>query len=273
MASTQTATTTIHLNDYDSASTSAPIITGVEAGRDAALNTKTTTRRRVAQPPTPANATDDDAAIIEASRALDEACPDGGYGWIIVLSGAMLMWWASGTTYAWGVVQRKLVEQGLAGPATLSFIGSLQASMPAWFAVLDAFVMRRWLGSRKLAMLGMFTMGLGGILASFCTESIPGLFVTFGFLAGAGGSCGFAVVAAVPSQYFNTRRGLANGLIFAGSGFGGATNSFFMDALIRNLGIAWAFRVLGLVTIATGLFAGWFMTERTKIPDKRFVDM
>ena len=92
--------------------------------------------------------------------------------------------------------------------------------MPAWFAVLDAFVMRRWLGSRKLAMLGMFTMGLGGILASFCTESIPGLFVTFGFLAGAGGSCGFAVVAAVPSQYFNTRRGLANGLIFAGSGFG-----------------------------------------------------
>ncbi|TQW02920.1 major facilitator superfamily domain-containing protein [Cordyceps javanica] len=274
MASTQTATTTIHLKDYDSASTSAPVITGVEAGRDAALSTKTTTRRRVAQPPPPANAADDDdAAIIEASRALDEACPDGGYGWIIVLSGAMLMWWASGTTYAWGVVQRKLVEQGLAGPATLSFIGSLQASMPAWFAVLDAFVMRRWLGSRKLAMLGMFTMGLGGILASFCTESIPGLFVTFGFLAGAGGSCGFAVVAAVPSQYFNTRRGLANGLIFAGSGFGGATNSFFMDALIRNLGIAWAFRVLGLVTIATGLFAGWFMTERTKIPDKRFVDI
>ncbi|OAA80411.1 monocarboxylate permease [Akanthomyces lecanii RCEF 1005] len=271
MASTQTTTTTIHLKDYDSSSTSAPVNTGAEPAQDVTLNTSTTTRRRGAQP-FPVRA-DDDAAIIEASRALDEECPDGGYGWIIVLSGAMLMWWASGTTYAWGVVQRKLVEEHLAGPATLSFIGSLQASMPAWFAVLDAFVMRRWLGSRKLAMLGMFTMGLGGILASFCTDSIPGLFVTFGFLAGAGGSCGFAVVAAVPAQYFNTRRGLANGLIFAGSGFGGATNSFFMDALIRNLGIAWAFRVLGLVTIATGLFAGWFMTERTKIPDKRFVDM
>ncbi|KAJ6780104.1 hypothetical protein PWT90_01033 [Aphanocladium album] len=272
MASTQTATTTIHLKDYDSSSTSAPVNTGAEPTRDATLATSTTTRRRGVQPP-PVNADDDDAAIIEASRALDEECPDGGYGWIIVLSGAMLMWWASGTTYAWGVVQRKLVDQHLAGPATLSFIGSLQASMPAWFAVLDAFAMRRWLGSRKLAMLGMFTMGLGGILASFCTESIPGLFITFGFLAGAGGSCGFAVVAAVPAQYFNTRRGLANGLIFAGSGFGGATNSFFMDALIRKLGLAWAFRVLGLVTIATGMFAGWFMTERTKIPDKRFVDM
>ncbi|KAM3432268.1 hypothetical protein NHJ13734_006961 [Beauveria thailandica] len=36
---------------------------------------------------------------------------------------------------------------------------------------------------------------------------------------------------------------------FAASGLGGATNSFFMDALIRQVGMAWAFRVLGLVTI------------------------
>ncbi|KAJ3476291.1 hypothetical protein NLG97_g9175 [Lecanicillium saksenae] len=92
MASTQTATTTIHLKDYDSSSTSAPVNTGAEPIRDAALNTSTTTRRRGAQPP-PVNAdADDDAAIIAASRALDEECPDGGYGWIIVLSGAMLMW-------------------------------------------------------------------------------------------------------------------------------------------------------------------------------------
>lgn len=270
MSTTNTTTTTIvPLKDYDSSSTTAPVNTATEAQNDT-LNQSTTTRRRGAQPP-PVDADSHDA-IIQASLALDSECPDGGYGWIIVLSGAMLMWWASGTTYAWGVVQRKLVEENLAGPATLSFIGSLQASMPAWFAVLDAFVMRRWLGSRRLAMLGMFTMGMGAILASFCTTSIPGLFVTFGFLAGAGGSCGFAVVAAVPAQYFNTKRGLANGLIFAGSGFGGATNSFLMDALIRAVGIAWAFRILGLITIATGLVAGWFMTERTKIPDKRFVD-
>ncbi|KAM3521256.1 hypothetical protein NHJ13051_006349 [Beauveria bassiana] len=274
MAATQTATTTLQLKDYGSSNASVPVNTGTEAARDVTSYTSTTTRRRGAHP-APANVDDDDddVAIIEASRALDQECPDGGYGWIIVLSGAMLMWWASGTTYAWGVVQRKLVEEHLAGPATLSFIGSLQASMPAWFAVLDAFVMRRWLGSRRLAMLGMLTMGLGGVLASFCTESVAGLFITFGFLAGAGGSCGFAVVAAVPAQYFHTRRGLANGLIFAGSGFGGATNSFFMDALIRHVGMAWAFRVLGLVTMATGVFAGWFMTERTKIPDKRFIDL
>lgn len=270
MPPSKTRTAVVQLTDYDSSSTSAPINTGTEPSWNPTAHSSSTTRRRGAQlQPVELN---DDAAIIQASLAADESCPDGGYGWVIVLSGAMLMWWASGTTYAWGVVQRKLVDENLAGPATLSFIGSLQASMPAWFAVLDAYVMRQWLGSRNLAMLGMFTMGLGAILASFCTKSIPGLFITFGFLAGAGGSCGFAVVAAVPAQYFNNRRGLANGLIFAGSGFGGATNSFFMDALIRHVGIAWAFRILGLVTIATGVCAGWLMKERTKIPDKRFVD-
>jgi hypothetical protein len=47
-------------------------------------------------------------------------------------------------------------------------------------------------------------------------------------------SLSFVVIAAVPSQYFSKRRGLANGIMFAGSGFGGAANSFILDALISK---------------------------------------
>ncbi|KAM3443178.1 hypothetical protein NHJ13734_002064 [Beauveria thailandica] len=58
---------------------SVPINTGAEAAGHATLNTSTTARRRGAQPALPAHDNDEDA-IIAASRALDEECPDGGYG-------------------------------------------------------------------------------------------------------------------------------------------------------------------------------------------------
>jgi nitrate/nitrite transporter NarK len=72
-------------------------------------------------------------------------------------------------------------------------------------------------------------------------------------------------MSVVPAQYFLHKRGLANGLVFAGGGLGGAVTSFVLDSLIHNLGPAWAFRVLGLMTLATGLPAAWMITERTTI--------
>lgn len=128
----------------------------------------------------------DEAQVLEASRAADSEAPDGGYGWVVVLGGAWLMWWSSGTTYSWGVMQRRLVEDGLAGPAVLSFVGSTQAAMVSVFAVLDAWLIRRYLGARVAGMLGITIMGVAAILASFITKNRAGLFVTFGFMAGAG---------------------------------------------------------------------------------------
>lgn len=123
--------------------------------------------------------------ILQASREADQEAPDGGYGWVIVGAGCMLLWWCVGTTYSWGVIQRYLVDQGLSGPATLSFIGSLQAAMTSICATSNAWLMRH-LGARNTAMLGVSIMGVSEIVASFATESVGGLFVTFGALTGFG---------------------------------------------------------------------------------------
>jgi hypothetical protein len=57
--------------------------------------------------------------------------------------------------------------------------------------------------------------------------------------------------------------------MFAGSGFGGAANSFMLDALITALGTAWAYRILGIATLATGLPAAWLLKERTNTVARR----
>ncbi|OAA49200.1 Major facilitator superfamily transporter [Beauveria brongniartii RCEF 3172] len=209
--------------------------------------------------------------ILAASRAADSAAPDGGYGWAIVASGCVLMWWGVGTTYAWGVIQRTLVRDGLAGPAVVSFIGSLQAAMVSLCATANAWLLQR-LGPRRTALTGVALMGGCEILSSFTTRNLGGLFVTSGVMFGLGASFIFCVITTIPSQYFSKKRGLANGLIFAGSGLGGAAISFALDPLIEKIGLAMAYRVLGIATLATGLPAAWIMKERTRLPRRQFIE-
>jgi hypothetical protein len=58
-----------------------------------------------------------------ASAAADAQVPDGGYGWVVVASCAMLTFWFGGTTYSWGIMQAALVNQGLASASTLALVG------------------------------------------------------------------------------------------------------------------------------------------------------
>ena len=79
-------------------------------------------------------------------------------------------------------------------------------------------------------------------------------------------------VSVIPAQYFQRKRGLANGIVFAGGGLGGAAISIAAEQLIRRLGTAWAFRVTGLLTLATGLPAAWLLRERSRRLRTTFID-
>ena len=76
-----------------------------------------------------------------------------------------------------------------------------------------------------------------------------------------------------PAQYFDKKRGLANGIVYAAGGFGGAANSFAMEGLIQRLGTAWTFRILGFMTLATGLPAAWLIKDRGQMRKLAFVDL
>ncbi|KAM0258946.1 hypothetical protein ACHAQJ_003602 [Trichoderma viride] len=206
--------------------------------------------------------------VLEASREADSTAPEGGYGWAIVASGFVLLWWSLGTTYAWGVMQTALVADGLADPAVLSFVGSLQAALISALAIVNSLVVRKT-GVRAAAMLGAACMGGSEILSSFTIKNVGALFFTSGVVMGIGVS---QVISTVPSQYFSAKRGVANGFMFAGSGFGGAAISFALDSLIQKLGTAWAYRILGLMTLSTGLPAAWLMKERIPIERRGFIE-
>jgi len=100
--------------------------------------------------------------------------------------------------------------------------------------------------------------------ASFAKE-IWQLFLSQGICFGMG--MGFLFVGSVGlvPQWFTTRRSLANGIATAGSGLGGLIYSLATGAMIRSIGLAWAFRVLGIMACVVNATCALLLRDRNKI--------
>ncbi|TLS21240.1 uncharacterized protein PpBr36_10569, partial [Pyricularia pennisetigena] len=206
--------------------------------------------------------------ILEASRQADSQVPDGGYGWVVAGCCFVLSFWIVGISYSWGVMQAVLIARGLASPSTLSFAGSLAPALISVTAVVNAQFFRK-VGARWVAGMGVVLLGLGQVLAGFAIDNVAGLFVTNGVTVGLGMGLCFSTLSIMPPQYFSRRRGLANGIVFSGGGFGGAALSIVSDKLIRRLGPAWTYRAIGLGILATGLPAAVLIRERVEVKNAR----
>ena len=79
-------------------------------------------------------------------------------------------------------------------------------------------------------------------------------------------------LSVTPAQYFLRKRGLANGIVYAGGGLGGTVISLAYERLIEATGISWTFRIVGLMAYATGLPAAWFIINRTPANRRVFIE-
>jgi MCP family monocarboxylic acid transporter-like MFS transporter 3 len=115
-------------------------------------------------------------------------------------------------------------------------------------------------------------MGMSLIGASFCTTNLAGLFGTAGLIAGLGIAIVYSVTNALPFQYFSARLGLANGLIKLGGGVGGCVMAIALEAMYQRVGIAWTFRLQGLMILLIGMPAAWMLKDRVPLRNVPFVD-
>ncbi|PYH42852.1 MFS general substrate transporter [Aspergillus saccharolyticus JOP 1030-1] len=215
--------------------------------------------------------TSDVDAIMQASAQADAEVPDGGTGWVVITGCAVMTWWMIGTSYCWGVFQAALVKDGLASASTLAFVGSLATACISFLGIPNAQLIRK-LGTQTSALMGVFCLGLGSILSGFSCHNIAGLFITQGVVFGVGISLCFMVVSTIPAQYFKAKRGMANGIVYAAGGLGGTALSFLINTLLNSVGTAWTFRIMGFMTLATGLPAAWLVQQRIPIPRAAFVE-
>ena len=247
--------------------------------------------RQLKHPEPPASSLAPQDEAMQVSIAADSEVPDGGQGWVVMAGCAVVTWWFIGTSYCWGVLQAALVKDGLSSSSTLSFVGSLATACISFLGIINARVIRK-LGLRKSALCGIFFVGLGEIISGFATHNVGALFVTAGVVMGLGNrysasptatSCAiegsnskcslcFMVVSIVPSQYFKAKRGIATGIVYAAGGLGGAAISFIINAFLDKMGTAWTFRILGFITLGSGLPAAYLIKQRVPIHPTKFIE-
>lgn len=197
--------------------------------------------------------------------------PDGGYGWVCVLCVAIINAHTWGINSSYGVFLAFYLSNSVYPGATslqFAFVGGLSISMCFLAAPLATLSTNRF-GLRPTMFAGTLLEAAGLIGASFSTE-IWQLFLTQGVAFGVGMGFLFVTSIGIPSQWFTSKRSLANGVAAAGSGFGGLVYSLSAGAMIKSIGIAWCFRVLGLLALVVNSVGIFFIRDRSKEIGSRY---
>ncbi|SPO05433.1 related to monocarboxylate transporter [Cephalotrichum gorgonifer] len=189
--------------------------------------------------------------------------PDGGYGWVVTTSVAIVNGHSWGISAAYSVfLAHYLKESTFAGATALMYatIGSLSIGVTLLISPLVTIIARE-LGTRPTMLIGAVLQSTSLVCASLSTK-IWHLFLSQGVLFGIGMGFLFLPSYGIISQWFTKRRALANGIAIAGAGLGGLTYSLAVGAMIRNISLGWAYRILAIVSAVVNIVATLLIKTR-----------
>lgn len=167
------------------------------------------------------------------------------YGWVVVAAAFVLSAVIFGTRYSFGVFFKSLERDFELTRAATSGVFSVYMTVAIAFAVLGGWALDRY-GPRIIVLLmGVFT-GLSLILTS--RASLPWhLFTSYGLLFAIGTGAAYTVLMSTTSRWFDRKRGLALGIVSAGTGLGTVVMAPFATYLIANFGWRMAFIIIGII--------------------------
>jgi MFS transporter, OFA family, oxalate/formate antiporter len=121
-------------------------------------------------------------------------------------------------------------------------------------------------GPRRVATAASFLYGFGYMLAGVATShhSLPGIYASYGVLAGIGMGIGYVCPVVALAKWFPDRRGLMTGIGVCGYGFGALVMSPFAAWEIIRYGVPATFWTLGGVYLVLVLTAGQFFANPPK---------
>jgi MFS family permease len=140
------------------------------------------------------------------------------------------------------------------------YVGGLNFTFAMLLAPLATYLTRRF-GFRSVMLSGCLLQCSGYIAASFA-HRIWHLYLSQGALVGCGIGLMIIPSTAILSQWFARRRSIANGISSAGSGIGGMAFAWGTASMIERLGLAWALRATGLMTLVATVAATLLMRDR-----------
>ncbi|KAF2018879.1 MFS general substrate transporter [Aaosphaeria arxii CBS 175.79] len=206
-----------------------------------------------------------EAGELEVDEKKVDEPPNGGYGWVMVACCAIINAHTWGLNSSYGVFLAYYLANDVfpgATPLQYAFIGGLSISQALAVSPVATMTTRLY-GTRTTLLIGVFFETISLIGASFSTK-IWHLFLSQGVCFGWGMGFLFVGSVVIAPQWFSTKRSLANGISAAGSGVGGLIYSLAAQSIIRNVSLAWAFRILGIIAGVVNFTCAILVKDRNK---------
>ena len=173
-----------------------------------------------------------------------------------------------GSIYAWSVFAGPMEERlnsiyaaGLA-PGALAIVFTI-ANVVGPFVMIPGGRINDKIGPRWIVLLGGLLFGGGYILSGFAS-SLPMLIVSYSIMSGFGLALVYGCNINNCVKLFPDRRGLIGGLTTACYGLSSVIVPPIANALIQNIGVAGAFRTLGIVFLLIICISSLFMIRPPK---------
>ncbi|KZT57502.1 MFS general substrate transporter, partial [Calocera cornea HHB12733] len=208
-----------------------------------------------------------DTAVVASELAPVDRGRDA---WTFVASSFILETFLWGFAFCFGIFQNYLVSNP-ASPfygssnTAISIIGTCSLAVQygfGFFPVMPIFSLYpHHVKTMLWSSLGVACGAL--VLSSFATK-IWHLILLQGVVLGAAGGALYGPVLLWLPEWFVERRGLAGGIIFAGTGIGGGLFPVLLGTLLERTGFRWTMRIwAGLVTVFAGT-ALWVVKPRIR---------
>lgn len=155
--------------------------------------------------------------------------PDGGWGWIIVMSSFMCNVIVDGVVYSFGVFLPKLVDHFQEGKGGVAWIGSLLVGVQFVVGPICSVLINKF-GYRITCMTGGL-VGMSAFALATLSNSLAMMIILYGLIGSFGLGMVYSPAVLCVGQYFEKKRALAVGISLCGSGIG----PFVLAPLVAHL--------------------------------------
>ncbi|KAJ8716545.1 hypothetical protein PYW07_003172 [Mythimna separata] len=199
-------------------------------------------KQRVAtdERPFKTGSTDDSRASDEEPEAALVVPPDGGWGWVVMISSFFCNFMVDGVILSCGALMPAIKKEFDATEGQVAPINSLLAGFYLLLGPIASALANKY-GFRAVTVLGS-VIAASGFGISYYASSPEFLYVTYGIIGGFGVCLIFMPAVLTVGFYFEKWRALATGVALCGSGVGVFVMSPITSAIVETY--SWRFAML-----------------------------
>jgi MFS family permease len=185
------------------------------------------------------------------------------YGYTIAGISLIVLLLTYGSYFSFGVFFAPLVKQFEWSRADTAGAFALGTLVSGVVAIGAGHLVDRY-GPRLLTTVCGVLLGAGYLLMG-TTAEIWQLYIFYGALVGMGIGIPYVVVLPTASRWFVKRRGLVNGVVITGIGFGATLMPLLASWVIANFDWRTSYLVVGAVVLVMVVLLGQFLKKEPKV--------